>query len=397
MPDDERTSGAPHERARRPRRRPSGGVWEGFALLLVLALALGLRTLLLGVSPEWVGGAYSLDDLRKIAAGVQALPQSIDVRSLREYRVLLSPENDRALLAAGMEWVASRLAPTRQLSLLCGMAAVLLTWRIGRRLFSAPIGVLAAAVVALNPFQVVASSSIRMDAALESLVLACTLILWRALEWPGSLWFWAIYGAGAALLVRASPYTLLLLPAQALWVFRSRPLSQAIEHLGLAAGVALALYLPWAPPALMVHSTGVPWGPPVALDYVLTLAGTQMFGGYLLNSGSYDAIGSHLDPVSHVALLLPFLALMAAGAVLLGRIDKQARLLVGLSWVAPVVLVVLASVALGRVAAYPRQLIFVQPFGALLLAAGIVRVRQFATGIVRFRQAVATPPQADRA
>lgn len=311
--------------------------------------------------------------------------------------MLLSFENDRALLAAGTEWVASRLAPSRQLSLLCGMAAVLLTWWIGRRLFSAPIGVLAAAVVALNPFQVVASGSIRVDTPLECLVLACTLILWRALESPGSLWFWAIYGAGAALLVRASPYTLLLLPAQALWVFRSRPLSHAIEHLGLAAGLALALYLPWAPQALTVHSTAVPWGQPVALDYVLTLAGTQVFGGYLLDSGSYDTLGSHLAPVPHAALLLPFLALMAAGAVLLGRIDRQARLLVGLSWVAPVVLIVLVSAALGRVAASPRQLIFVQPFAALLLAAGIVRARQFATGIVRFRQAVAAPPQADRA
>ncbi len=374
----------PHRRSPAPTGWRWAGAWEAFALLGVLALAFGLRTLLPDVHPVWVGGAVSMDAARKTFSGILAFLQSPHAHPIGDYLGLLS---------AGIRWAGSRLAPTRGLSLLCGMAAVLLTWQVGRRFFSAPIGIVAATLVALNPFQVIASNDIGIDMPFEFLVLASTLLLWRAQQWPGSLWFWAAYGASVALMTRTSSYALLLLPAHALWVFLSQPVNQAIEHLGLAGTVALALYLPWGPHALVLSDPGIPRGQPVQFDYILTMIATQMSGGHLFNSGTYETVGSRLDPRYHLLLLLPFLAVVVGGALALGRVEKLERMLVGLSWTVPVVAIVLISLARGSVTAYPRDLVFIQPFAALFLAAGIIRWRQ----IFRWRQGVTAAPEADHA
>ncbi len=333
---------------------------EVLALLGVLALAFGLRTVFLGVRLEWVGGAYSLDAARKALLDSVAFLQ-------------FHPAADyRTVLVGAMRSVGSAMAPTRQLSLLTGMAAVLLTWRVGRRLFTAPIGILGAALLALSPFQVIASSESGMDMPLECLVLVSTLILWRALQWPSSLWFWGAYGAGVGLMARTSPYTLLLLPAPAVWVLVRLRFSEAIEHLCLVGAVAAALYLPGTTHALALPDPTVLLGQPVHFDSILPVVATQAFGGSLFNSGSHDTVGIHSTYL--LLLLLPFLSSMAVGALALGRIDRWAQILIGLSWGVPVVLIALASPVLGN-AAYSRPLLFIQPFAALILAAGVISLR----------------------
>lgn len=353
-----------------------GPAREVLALLGVLALAFGLRTMFLGVRPEWVAGAFSLDAARKALSDSVAFLQS-------------HPAADyRTVLLGAMRSVGSAVAPTRQLSLLTGMVAVLLTWRVGRRLFSAPIGILAAALLALSPFQVIASSESRMDMPLECLVLASTLMLWRALEWPTSLWFWGGYGVGVALMARTSPYALLLLPAHAVWVLVRLRFGEAIEHLCLAGAVAVALYLPGTAQVLTLPNAAVLLGQPVHFDSILPVVATQAFGGYLFNSGSHDAVGIHFTYL--LLLLLPFLSSMAVGALALGRIDRWAQILVGLSWAVPVVLIALASPVLGH-AAYARPILFIQPFAALFIAAGVLWLRR------GFRAALKADRTADRA
>lgn len=348
------------------------GAGGGLALLGVLALAFGMRTMLPDVHPVWVDGTVSVDGVRKALSGMVAALHH--ATAVGDYRPLLS---------AGISSVGAKLTPTRGFSLLCGMAAVLLTWQVGRRFFSASIGIVAATLVALNPFQVISSNEVGMGMPFEFLVLASTLLLWRAQQWPGSLWFWAAYGASVALMSRTSSYVLLLLPAQALWVFLSQPPNQAIEHLGLAGAVALALYLPWGPHTLALPDPGSLVKQPVHFDYILAMVATQMSGGHLFNSGTYETIGSRLDPRYHLLLLLPILALVVRGALALGRVEKLERMLVGLSWIVPVVAIVLISLARGSAAAYPRDLAFIQPFAAFFLAAGIVRWRQDVTAAPR--------------
>lgn len=377
-----RTHSFPHERPLRPSGQMGGAAWEVIALLAVLAVAFLVRTVFLGVRPAWMDGAYILEAARAGAVNIVLFLQSPQSHEIAAYR---------SLLTAWVRWLPSLAAPSRELSLLYGLVAVYLTWRVGRLLFSAPIGILAAGLVALNPFQVIVSNQVGNDMALESLVLLSILILARGLEWPGSIWYWVVYGACIALLARMSPYVLLLLPAQALCVFFRRPVRQAIEYLCVAGVAGLAVQFLRAPHVFVLPSISIVQGQSVHFDYILTMIATQTFGGYVVTGGSYGAVWSHMDPTYQSIMLMPILGLMAVGAFPLGRTDRWAQTLVALSWTVPVVLVALISPALGSVAAYPRDLFFLQPFAALLLAAGVARLRE------SLRHAPQPSPQPDRA
>lgn len=361
----------PTEPASAARSARAGATWERSALLGVLVLAAGLRWELLGTRPLWLDEAYSVGVAGKTLYEILAFLRTSDAHPIGYY----------ALLALWIRWFGVGLVEMRALSLICGVAAVFLTWRLSRQLFSPAIGIVAAAVVALNPFQIIVSNEIRMYPLLACLVLASTWTLWRASQSPGRLWWWGAYGASVALLGYTSYYSFFLVPAQILWVLLRGSLRPAIVNLCVAGGVALALYLPWIPYALTLPDRPVPWRQPLHLDYVLSVVATQIFGGYLFKSGSYYMVGTGLAPAYDVLLLLPFLALLVAGAFTLGRLNTPAQRLVGLSWVVPLVLIVLVSLARGGLAAFPRHLVFLEPFAAIGVAAGIVRLGQsLATG-----------------
>jgi uncharacterized membrane protein len=310
--------------------------------------------------------AYSLGVASKPFHDILAFLRTSDAHPIGYY----------ALLSAWIRVFGTGLAAARFPSLLCGVAAVFLTWRIGRDFFSPAVGIAAAALVALNPFQIIASNEMRMYLLLECVALASTWILWRASRSTSLVW-WVGYGVSLALMAYTSYYSFVLIPAQLLWVFLSRSSRHPIVDLYVAGLVALLLYLPWIPYALALPDRGIPWRQPVHLNYLFGVAATQIFGGYLFNTGSYYTIGSGLPLTDNLLVLLPFLALLGAGVVALGRVNARARLLVGLSWAGPLVLIVLVSVARGGIAAYPRHLVFLEPFAALLVAAGIVHLRTF--------------------
>jgi mannosyltransferase len=343
-------------------RRGEASILEGLTLAAVMAAAVALRLYFLGARPLWQDEAYSLGVAARPLGDIPSLLRATDVHPLGYYEVL----------AVWVRWSGTGLAAARFPSLIFGVAAVFLTWRIGRQWFSPAIGLIAAALVALNPFQIIAANEIRMYPMLECLTLGSSWILWRATrrspEWP----WWAAYGLSAAAMAYTSYYAFVLIPAQAVWAWLSRPQHRraAAKGLMVAAGVAALCYLPWVLYVIAGPGMGMPRRPAFIPGYLLGLAADQTFGGYLFGAGNYQELGVGLPLRYVVPLLVPFVALLGAGVMLLERTEKASARLVVLSWAGSLLLLLLATAVTGQVAAYPRQLVFLQPFAALLIAGG---------------------------
>jgi mannosyltransferase len=151
----------------------------------------------------------------------------------------------------------------RGLSALCGVALVACTWLLGRRLFAdQAVGLAAAALAALNPFQVYYAQEARMYAALALWAVASSWALaeWLPLDprqtetrrWP--LVVYALTAAAGLWTHYAFPFVLL---AQNLcvgcWLLTARSSGgESGRRLWVwiaALGAIVALYLPWLPTA----------------------------------------------------------------------------------------------------------------------------------------------------
>jgi len=344
--------------------------WEALAMAGVFILALTHRLERLGTRNLWQDEAYSLDLARRNIPELLAFLRGNDAHPLGYY----------AMLHFWIRVFGEDLARMRALSVLFGLAAILLTWRLGRRLFSPAVGVGAAALLALNPFQIFASNELRMYMPVEFLALLSTWILWRARESDGGYAWWTVYGASVALMGYYSYYAFLLVPAHALWIFLHRTPRHTVRHYAVAALTAVVLYAPWIsylmlPAALVRGNLLTLRGQTLWPTYLPELFLSQTFGGYLFDMITYHTTQG-LDPKYYGIFLFPFVVLVTAGASALGWINKPARSLIALSWIVPVLLVVLASLAFGKVYAYHYHLNFLQPFLALFLAAGVVYLRE---------------------
>ena len=151
-------------------------------------------------------------------------------------------------------------------SLAGAMAALLLTARIGRLLFSPSVGFLAGLILAVSPLFGIEARQATTDAVLLALILAAMLALLRAYlaeagpagsPTPGlgnALLFWSAIGAGMLVkgpiilfFVGLTALALALLERRAHWLTRLRPLP--------GAALALAMASPWFF-AIMARSEG---------------------------------------------------------------------------------------------------------------------------------------------
>ncbi len=333
----------------------------------------GPRAQLLGIRPLWFDEAFSLTVAQRTFAGIWAYLHTNDTHPIAYY----------ALLHVWIRWFGTSLSSMRMPSMILGIAAVALTWFVGRRLFSPAVGIVAAALVALHPLEIFSSNEMRMYPLLTVLALISTWLVYRAVEVPDDPWRWVGYGLVTALLAYTSYYAALLVPAQALWILVSLPRRQAIARLGLAAGVALACYLPWLP-VLATLGGRLPWAWRVPPDvyYDASLMTSQTFGMYLFNTGTYFVIG-HLPIVDYPLLIFPFAVLLALGMVALGRVNRRGGTLVAASWLVPLVLVLVVSYAMHLQFAFHRHLVFIEPFAALLLAGAVVHAGDAFRGAAR--------------
>jgi 4-amino-4-deoxy-L-arabinose transferase-like glycosyltransferase len=345
--------------------------WEALAIAGVLLLAVTHRWERIGDRNLWPDEAYSLE----LAQGT--IPQILTFLRGNDAH----PAGYYVMLSSWIRVFGEDLATMRVLSALFGIGALVLVWRLGRRLFGPAVGVGAAALLALSPFQIFASNELRMYMPLEFLALVSTWLLWRVHEsaqTPRPGYAWAIaYGASLAAMAYVSYYAFLVIPAHLLWLVLQRT---PARHVGAALATAVVLYAPWVPYvatlATFLRDNPLLWrAQPLWPTYVPELVAAQTFGGYLFNMLSYHSTQG-MELKYYGIFLFLFAVLAAAGARALGRLNRPGRALVALSWAVPIGLVVLASLAVRNVAAYHYHLSFLQPFLALVVAAGIVYLRE---------------------
>jgi hypothetical protein len=146
-----------------------------------------------------------------------------------------------------LTWLGERLGDSvlalRAVSLMAGLAMIVLTHRIGVRTVGRRGALLAAALVALSPFLIFYTTEARAYALVTALVAGSTLCLLRALEGDRRSW------VAFAVLCCAAMYThytaAFVLVAQFAWAFIVRP--DARRPLCLAGLAAAAGFLPWVP------------------------------------------------------------------------------------------------------------------------------------------------------
>ncbi len=121
-------------------------------------------------------------------------------------------------------------------SAVLGTLLIAAVYAIGRRLFDARTGLLAAALVAVNPFLVWYSQETRMY-ALAALLGALTVLAFHCAVTDGGARWWAAMGIFAAAGLYTHLYTGFLLPALALWLALN---PSALKKYWLAFGGTMA-------------------------------------------------------------------------------------------------------------------------------------------------------------
>jgi hypothetical protein len=133
----------------------------------------------------------------------------------------------------------------RLLPALCGLAAVALTWRLGRRLAGPTVGLLAALFTALSPLSVYLSRELRYHTLATMLALAAWLIFVRRLDDPRAgrrRWLIALLALG----LYTHYYFLFVLAVAAVWWWSENEDRPVPARRSLAPlGAALLIFLPW--------------------------------------------------------------------------------------------------------------------------------------------------------
>jgi len=147
-----------------------------------------------------------------------------------------------------LSWFAVQLGSAPELvrlpALLAGIAAIPLTWVLGRRTVGETAGLIGAAVMALSPFMTFFSGNGRAYTVMILLLLGSTIVMLKADESGRARW-WVAYGALSCLAMYSHYTAAFVLAAQLVWLLVARPGSR-VPALLANAGAAV-LFLPWIP------------------------------------------------------------------------------------------------------------------------------------------------------
>jgi 4-amino-4-deoxy-L-arabinose transferase-like glycosyltransferase len=245
------------------------------------------------------------------------------------------------------------------------------TWWLGRRLGGPMVGAVAAFLAAVAPLQILAAQEARMYPLLGLLTLWSWAMLVLALEKrPGA---WIGYVLATTLALYTHYFAFLTLAGQGLFVLAAarrlwRPWAASL----LASAV---LYMPWLPYLAQTYASGRGspfFRPPVGAETLTSLLGLWAFGGHAFGFDGYFG-GGVASVAAQAAVVVPFVALAAAGAVWLRRHPPALGVVMGYLAV-PVALAF--AVSLRQNIFYARYFSYVYPAFAVLLAAGMMRVAE---------------------
>jgi len=289
---------------------PPKPIWITIAALLIVLLAYGVRVHQLGTQSLWndEGSAYAqatrpLDAIAQNAAA--------DIHPPLYYWAL----HVWRALSGDSEWAL------RALSALASTLIVALVYRIGQRLYSAPVGLMAALFVALNTFQIYYAQEARMYALL-ALWAAASLWALIALTLNDSPRARTRAAVALALFNAAGLWTQYVYPALilaqgvlfVLWMLaRARNRQAFVPTLAryvVANVVTIALFAAWIPTAWAQLTTWPNTGEP------------PLLGEQLAVMGSYLTLGISAP---YAAYSVPIVFVLLFGLLIVGH-DSRGRL-----------------------------------------------------------------------
>ncbi|MBV9892920.1 MAG: glycosyltransferase family 39 protein [Chloroflexi bacterium] len=314
-------------------------------LVGVAALAAALRWYRIDAQSLWYDEGISAHQL------MRSFPEILRAAALDTH----PPLYYWTLKVWGEAFGSSELA-LRSLSAVWGVAMVVLTFLIGRRLFGTVVGAVAAVLVAAAPLAVYYSQEVRMYAQVTALALLAAYAYSRR-----SYWLYAVAGALTLYSQYLGIAVLGALNVHALIWWRERSKREWLIWLGANAAIALA-FLPWLPTFIDQQSHALNTSPRTAVG--LTVDTLTAYAGGVAQGDTFLWAGA--------ALVL--LAAIGCASSLFWRDKRSAEnvTLLALLWLFPLGLVI----ALGfRSGLFEIRYLVVGLPGLLLLSAlGLVRL-----------------------
>lgn len=364
---------------RTPARRAAP---HAFALSAILLGALALRLYGLGEGSIWYDEGVSLY-LARLSLPAMVAHTAGDIHPPLYYAAL----HAWLRLAGASQFAAAFF------SLFCGMLLVAAVYALARRLFGAPVALLAALLAAISPYHLWYSQEMRMYTLGALLGVLSFYWLLEALGWRAvsgnmpdlptapAARAWIGYVICAALGLYTLYYFAFLLLFEAaavvaLWLRSRRKARPPLPlRAWLAAQLAVALlFLPWLPVAVRQATQ-----PPVPPWRVFT-----GLGALLGESWSALALGQSVR-VTDVALVLLLCALLYGLALHAGDARAAVWLLAGYTF-APLLVIYAAS--LWTPLYHVRYVFLYAPAFVIVLARGLSLVRQRAPAVAALALAV---------
>jgi 4-amino-4-deoxy-L-arabinose transferase-like glycosyltransferase len=214
---------------------------ERAKLTLILLAALVVRLLGINTRPIWYDEAFAVLFAEK---GLAAMLQGTLAPDINGAAADIHPLAYYTLLWGWMKVFGESLVSVRMLSIIFGVASVLVAYLLLRAMFNSPrVALLGVLGVALSPFQVHYSQEIRMYALLALTLIGATFALWQGLNTSQRRW-WVLFAVCAALAEYTQNLAAFYLVTLALTpVFMRR--WDKVKMTVLAGVGALLLYLPW--------------------------------------------------------------------------------------------------------------------------------------------------------
>ena len=326
--------------------------------------------------------------------------------------LLASPQPGSPESSPPLYFLAARLgvgplgddAGLRAVSLLASLVTVPLVFALGRRVFSARAGLIAAAAWALAPFAIFYAVEARPYGLLMCLAAASTLAVAVAAERGGAWWaLWAVLAAGTVL----THYTgATLVAVQAAWGIVRAPRAAVLASAGVAVLLApwlidarsslraisdtLGVYEALAPRTPRGYLANVahtfPGHPLAPLSSIPGTIALVAFALALCAAAVYQARGHRAGPraaapgVTAPGVAASGVAAPGRGARLLAWVRGEPALLVGAALAAPVGLLAGGLVS-GHTVFLPRSLSASLP-AAIVLVGALVATRRAAAAAV---------------